>query len=97
AGFSPAVAQFWATHAENQPAAAERPFANADEPNYAAPSGRASSLGGSGATGADSVGILPERDTGFDLRTWSDTQFALVLDLTEALPERIDSAAGHEL
>jgi hypothetical protein len=60
-------------------------------------SGRSGSLRGSGATGPDSVGILPERDTDFDRRTWRDTSFALVVRLLGALPDRIDSAAEHEL
>jgi len=56
-----------------------------------------SSLGGSGATGPDSVGTLPQRDTGFDRNTWRDTRFDLVLRLLDSLPDRIDSAASHEL
>jgi hypothetical protein len=55
------------------------------------------SLGGSGATGLDSVGTLPERDTGFDLKTWRDTSFDSVLSLIDALPNQIDSAAEHQL
>jgi len=97
AATSPAIAQFWATHPDNQPSSPERAFGAAGEPRAAAPAGPANSLGGSGDTGVDSVGTLPERDTGFDRRTWNDTQFALVLQLTEALPERLDSAAEHEL
>lgn len=97
AGLSPAVAQFWAPRPESRAPAPDRAFNQAGEPHYTAPSGPASSLGGSGATGADSVGTLPERDTGFDRKTWNDTPFSLVLDLMEALPERIDSAAEHQL
>ncbi len=75
----------------------ESVFGAAGEPNYAPPSGAQSSLGGSGATGADSVGTLPERDTGFNRKTWRGSPFALVLRLVDALPDRIDSAAEHEL
>ncbi|HLG89882.1 MAG TPA: hypothetical protein VKZ79_22110 [Alphaproteobacteria bacterium] len=60
-------------------------------------SGVSGSLGGSGATGPDSVGTLPQRDTDFDLRTWRDTPFALVLQLIDLVPSRINSAAEHEL
>ncbi len=60
-------------------------------------SGVSGSLGGSGATGPDSVGTLPQRDTDFDLNTWRDTPFALVLQLIDLLPNRINSAAEHEL
>ena len=60
-------------------------------------SGISGSLGGSGATGPDSVGTLPQRDTDFDLKTWRDTPFELVLQLLDLIPGRIDSAAEHEL
>lgn len=63
----------------------------------APPPGPGSSLGGSGDTGTDSVGILPERDTDFGRNTWRYTQFGTVLQLIERLPDRIDSAAAHEL
>jgi hypothetical protein len=68
-----------------------------DQPWAAPTSGRAGSLGGSGATGPDSVGTLPERDTDFDRRTWRDTPFPLVLKLMASIPNRFDSAAEHEL
>jgi len=61
------------------------------------PPGPSASLGGSGATGLDSVGTLPERDTGFDLKTWRDTSFGSALSLIDALPAQIDSAAEHQL
>jgi hypothetical protein len=77
--------------------APESVFGAAGDPRAAAPTGAQSSLGGSGATGADSVGILPERDTGFDRKIWRDTPLALVLKLVDRLPGRIDSAAEHEL
>lgn len=68
------------------------------ESTRAAPtSGVSGSLGGSGATGPDSVGTLPQRDTDFDLKTWRDTPFQLVLQLIDLVPDRIDSAAEHEL
>lgn len=68
------------------------------ESTRAAPgSGVSASLGGSGATGPDSVGTLPQRDTDFDRKTWRDTPFELVLGLLDRLPDRIDSAAEHEL
>ena len=63
----------------------------------APPPGPGSSLGGSGDTGLDSVGILPERDTDFGRNTWRYTQFGTVLSLMGTLPDRIDSAAEHEL
>jgi hypothetical protein len=67
------------------------------EPNLSAPPEPGSSLGGSGETGTDSVGILPARDTDFDRNTWRYTSFGTVLSLMQALPDRIDSAAEHEL
>jgi hypothetical protein len=88
-------------HAQDLQSAAgpeSRPVFDQPESARAAPaSGRVSSLGGSGATGPDSVGTLPERDTGFDRKTWRDTPFPLVLRLIDALPGRIDSAAEHML
>jgi hypothetical protein len=88
---SPVSAQIWA-----QPGHPEAGFNTGEAP--AAPlAGRMTSLGGSGATGPDSVGILPQRDTDFDRKTWNDTPFTLVLALLEALPDRIDSAAQHRL
>jgi hypothetical protein len=103
AATQPAAAQFWAKQPETQPSSpaqpssSERSFTEAGDPHTAPPDGPASSLGGSGDTGADSIGTLPERDTGFDRKTWNDTPFTLVLRLTEAMPDRIDSAAEHEL
>ena len=67
------------------------------EPNLSAPPEPGSSLGGSGETGTDSVGISPARDTDFDRNTWKYTSFGTVLSLMQTLPDRIDSAAGHEL
>jgi hypothetical protein len=66
-------------------------------PKAAPPPGPGSSLGGSGDTGTDSIGILPARDTGFGRTTWRYTPFRTVVSLMERLPERIDSAASHEL
>jgi hypothetical protein len=66
-------------------------------PKAAPPPGPGSSLGGSGDTGTDSIGILPARDTGFGRATWRYTSFTTVVGLLERLPERIDSAAQHEL
>ena len=66
-------------------------------PARAAPPGPGSSLGGSGETGTDSIGILPARDTDFGRTTWRYTSFSQVLSLLAALPDRIDSAAEHEL
>jgi hypothetical protein len=66
-------------------------------PKAAPPRGPGSSLGGSGDTGTDSIGILPARDTGFGRATWRYTSFGTVVSLMEKLPERIDSAASHEL
>jgi hypothetical protein len=63
----------------------------------APPPGPGSSLGGSGDTGTDSIGILPARDTDFGRATWRYTSFGTVLSLMQALPDRIDSAASHEL
>jgi hypothetical protein len=67
------------------------------EPNLSAPPAPGSSLGGSGETGTDSVGILPARDSDFDRNTWRYTSFSTVLGLMQGLPDRIDSAAQHEL
>jgi hypothetical protein len=75
----------------------DKVYGDIGEPRSAPPAGPASSLGGSGATGPDSVGTLPERDTDFGRNTWRNTPFALVLELMEALPDRIDSAAEHGL
>jgi hypothetical protein len=84
-----------------EPSAADQAYrstaTDAAMPRMAAPSGPAASLGGSGATGPDSVGILPARDTDFERTTWRYTQFGTVLGLMEQLPDRIDSAAEHEL
>lgn len=91
-----AGAQFWAK-AEQGAKEPNRAYSDAGEPRSSAPTGPAASLGGSGATGPNSVGILPERDTDFDRKTWADTRFNLVVQLLERLPERIDSAAEHEL
>jgi len=66
------------------------------EPNFSAPT-PGSSLGGSGETGTDSIGILPARDTGFDRKTWRYTSFGTVMGLMTAMPDRIDSAAQHVL
>ncbi len=70
---------------------------DAEMPRSAPPPGLASSLGGSGDTGTDSIGILPARDTDFERTTWRYTSFSTVLDLLGRLPDRIDSAAEHEL
>jgi len=70
---------------------------DAAKPRMAPPPGMSSSLGGSGATGPDSVGILPARDTDFERTTWRYTQMGTVLGLMERLPERMDSAAQNEL
>jgi hypothetical protein len=67
------------------------------EPTLSAPPAPGSSLGGSGDTGTDSIGILPSRDTDFGRETWRYTSFNTVLGLMRALPDRIDSAAAHEL
>jgi hypothetical protein len=67
------------------------------EPTLSAPPAPGSSLGGSGDTGTDSIGILPSRDTDFGRETWRYTSFNTVLGLLRALPPRIDSAAEHEL
>jgi len=67
------------------------------EPTLSAPPAPGSSLGGSGDTGTDSIGILPARDTDFGRETWRYTNFTTVLGLMRALPDRIDSAAEHEL
>lgn len=66
-------------------------------PRATRPAGPAASLGGSGATGPDSVGLLPARDTNFDRNTWRGSNFATVLRLMSALPDQIDSAGQHEL
>jgi hypothetical protein len=66
-------------------------------PKMAPPPGPGSSLGGSGDTGTDSIGILPERDTDFGRATWRYTSFDTVLGLMRRMPDRIDSAAQHEL
>ncbi len=99
---APAAAQFWAKPtadvAPQSPGYQGSPDYQTGESPLAAPSsGRAGSLGGSGATGPDSVGTLPERDTDFDRKTWRETPFQTVLQLMAALPDRIDSAAEHEL
>lgn len=78
-------------------ASPDQAYGEAGEPRSAPPAGPASSLGGSGATGPDSVGILPQRDTDFDRKTWNGTEFGIVLQLMEQLPDRISSAAEHEL
>jgi hypothetical protein len=80
-------------------AATQDPNVDGDRanPRSAPPAGPASSLGGSGATGPDSVGILPERFTDFDRKTWQGTPLDRVLQLVGKMPERIDSAAEHEL
>jgi hypothetical protein len=67
------------------------------EPTLSAPPAPGSSLGGSGDTGTDSIGILPARDTDFGRETWRYTNFNTVLSLMRALPARVDSAAEHEL
>jgi hypothetical protein len=67
------------------------------EPTLSAPPAPGSSLGGSGDTGIDSIGILPARDTDFGRETWRYNNFTTVLGLMRALPDRIDSAAEHEL
>jgi hypothetical protein len=79
------------------PAPVETPRTIMPEPNLSAPPAPGSSLGGSGETGADSVGILPSRDTDFGRATWRYTAFGTVLNLMQSLPDRIDSAAQHEL
>jgi hypothetical protein len=66
-------------------------------PRAAPPPGPGSSLGGSGETGIDSIGILPARDTDFGRATWRYTAFDTVMGLMKRLPDRIDSAAEHEL
>jgi hypothetical protein len=91
-----AQAQFWA-NGPDQAAGQSQSGSDGEEPPRAQAAGRAGSLGGSGATGPDSVGTLPQRDTDFDRRTWRDTSFPLVMRLMAALPDRIDSAAEHEL
>jgi hypothetical protein len=73
------------------------PAVDAQMPRVGPPPGLSSSLGGSGATGLDSVGIAPARDTDFDRNTWHGTNFATVMHLMTALPDRIDSAGQHEL
>lgn len=73
------------------------PAVDAQMPRVGPPPGLASSLGGSGATGLDSVGIAPARDTDFDRNTWRGSNFATVMRLMAALPDRIDSAGQHEL
>jgi hypothetical protein len=73
------------------------PAIDAQMPRIGPPPGLASSLGGSGATGLDSVGIAPARDTDFDRNTWRGSNFATVMRLMAALPDRIDSAGQHEL
>jgi hypothetical protein len=83
----PAQAQFWAPTSGANPAQSQ--------PDQGSQRGK--SLGGSGATGPDSIGILPERDTDFDPKTWDGTSFAEVMRLIDLLPDRIDSAAEHEL
>jgi hypothetical protein len=84
----PAQAQFWAPQTAGVDAAQPQPDQGPQ---------RGKSLGGSGATGPDSIGILPERDTDFDPKTWEGTSFAEVMRLIDLLPDRIDSAAEHEL
>ncbi len=79
------------------PVPVETPRTIMPEPNLSAPPAPGSSLGGSGETGADSVGILPSRDTDFGRATWRYTGFGTVLSLMQSLPDRIDSAAQHEL
>ena len=83
----PAQAQFWAPSANGSGAQSSQ------DPG----SQRGKSLGGSGATGPDSIGTLPERDTDFDPKTWNGTSFGQVMRLIDLLPDRIDSAAEHEL
>jgi hypothetical protein len=73
------------------------PAVDAQMPRVGPPPGLASSLGGSGATGQDSVGTAPARDTDFDRNTWRGSNFATVMRLMAALPDRIDSAGQHEL
>jgi hypothetical protein len=73
------------------------PARDAPMPRVGPPPGRAASLGGSGATGPDSVGTLPARDTNFDRNTWRGSNFSTVLRLMAAIPDRIDSAGQHEL
>ena len=80
-----------------QPSAAGPRRILGESPNLSAPPEPGSSLGGSGETGTDSVGILPARDTDFDRNTWKYTAFGTVAGLMQALPDRIDSAAEHEL
>lgn len=82
--------------APTQPSAAG-PRKILGETNLSARPEPGSSLGGSGETGTDSVGILPARDTDFDRNTWRYTSFGTVVSLMQALPDRIDSAAEHEL
>ena len=108
----PASAQIWANHPADH-AAASPGYAPDRDASNAAPAATAqptdaemprtvppspgSSLGGSGDTGTDSIGILPARDTGFGRATWRYTDFQTVLSQMEQLPERIASAAQHEL
>jgi hypothetical protein len=73
------------------------PAVDAQMPRIGPPPGLASSLGGSGATGLDSVGIAPARDTDFERNTWRGSNFATVMRLMAVLPDRIDSAGQHEL
>jgi hypothetical protein len=107
----PAIGQFWNQTQPTQQAPSNNDAPPAPSPAFiqpktdftvgqlrsTPPSGPATSLGGSGATGLDSVGTLPERDTGFDLNTWRDTPFGSALSLIDALPGRIDSEAEHQL
>ena len=100
-----ADAQFWAKQPAAQPDVADDDQAQPPprqrtiirEPTLSAPTTPGSSLGGSGDTGTDSIGILPARDTDFSRATWRYTSFNTVLGLMRALPDRIDSAAEHEL
>ena len=73
------------------------PAVDAQMPRIGPPPGLSSSLGGSGATGLDSVGTAPARDTDFERNTWRGSNFATVMRLMAALPDRIDSAGQHEL
>ena len=82
------------TNPNNQPATTA---VDAQMPRTAPPPGPGSSLGGSGDTGTDSIGILPARDTDFDRKTWRYTSFSTVVSLMQRLPSRIDSASQHEL
>jgi hypothetical protein len=85
------------TAGDDQPPPPAGPRVIIPEPSLSAPPAPGSSLGGSGDTGTDSIGILPARDTDFGRATWRYTSFGTVLVLTQALPDRIDSAAEHEL